>query len=221
LYFPFKKNEKCMKKYLAEFIGTLFFVLTILMAAHNGSSTMMPVAAGVVLIGFSLAMGSVSGAHFNPAISLAAFMRGMIDRTDFLYYVVAQIVGALLAATLASFLLSCAGGLELRPVQHQWICALLAELLGALALVFVWLQTQHATDKTNLTIALAPGLTLIAVAYSLGDLINWTYNPALAIGMALLDTMPIQDIWIYWVGPLVGGAIAASLFQVFNGPSEI
>lgn len=210
-----------MKKYLAEFIGTLFFVLTILMAAHNGSSTMMPVAAGVVLIGFSLALGSVSGAHFNPAISLGAYMRGMIDRTDFLYYVVAQIAGALLAATLASFLLSCAGGLEIRPIQHQWICSLLAELLGALALVFVWLQTQHATDRTNLTTAIAPGLTLMAGAYSLGDLVDWAFNPALALGMALLDSVNMQDIWLYWVGPLVGGAVAASIFQVLNGPSEI
>jgi aquaporin Z len=210
-----------MKKYLAELIGTFFFVLTVLMAANNGSSSMMPLAAGAMLVGSSLALYAISGAHFNPAISLAALMRGMIDRTDFLYYVVAQLAGGLLAATLGSFLLSCAGGLDLRPVQHQWICTLISEVLGTLALVFIWLQVNQPSEQNVMTKAVAPGLALLAVAYSLGHLSDWAFNPALALGMALMGALQGLDTWVYLGGALLGGAAAASLFQVFNGPAEI
>ena len=93
-----------MKKYLAEGIGTFFFALTILLAANNpGIAPLAPLAIGAVYVAMIYAGGHISGAHYNPAVTLAVLMRGKIERDDALWYVLVQILGAAVAAIIGGF----------------------------------------------------------------------------------------------------------------------
>jgi len=211
-----------MKKYLTELIGTFFFTITLLMAANNGNAAVAPLAAGAMLMAMTYAGKHGSGAHYNPAVSLSVLMRNGIDRVDFFYYLTAQFAGAAFAGILGSFLLGCSGALEIRAVgQHQAICALLAELLGAFAIGYVWLHTMKGRDQKLLDYdGLAIGFTFTAVAYSIGGRAGWAFNPALALGMAITGMLPWADLWIYAAGPLLGAATAATMFQLQQTPDE-
>lgn len=211
-----------MKKYLTELIGTFFFTLTLLMAANNGNADMASFAAGAMLMVMTYAGRQSSGAHYNPAVSLSVLMRSGIDRVDFFYYLTAQFAGAGFAGILGSFLLGCTGALDIRAAeQHQAICALLSELLGAFAIGYVWLhvmktQVQKPLDYDGLSI----GFTFTAVAYGIGGHVGWAFNPALALGMTITGMLPWTDLWIYAAGPLLGAATAATVFQVQQTPDE-
>ena len=92
-----------MKKYVAEFIGSFFLVFVIVLVANNGTGALAPLAMGGILTVMAYAARPVSGAHFNPAVSLALLLQGKLSRFDFPYYVVAQLLGAILAALLSAF----------------------------------------------------------------------------------------------------------------------
>jgi len=109
-----------MKRYLTEFIGTFFLVfvgaLTVL-----GKMLFAPLAIGTILMVMVYMGGHVSGGHYNPAVSLGVWMRGKLDTSDFVPYVVAQLVGAMLAALTAWWLMGATHSLR-RPVVHIHPC---------------------------------------------------------------------------------------------------
>jgi len=204
-----------MKKYLTEGIGTFFLVLTLVLTNNNGAGALAPLAVGSILIAMIYAGSHISGAHFNPAVSLAMLMRGKIDRIDFTYYVLAQVAGGALAAFLGVFLLGCMGATEIRPHQNQALCSIMAEFLGAFALTYVVLQVMNREgDQQSSFFGLACGFTYMAAIYGLGAISGGAFNPAVAIGMALSGMASWADLWIYFVGALLGAAVAATTFQL-------
>lgn len=206
-----------MNKYINEFIGTFFLVLTIVVAVNGGAGPLAPVAIGAALMVMIFAGGHISGAHYNPAVTLAVWMRGKCTTAEMPIYMIAQIVGGVVAALAGGFLLGdkMAG---VKPMALDMVPALLAELLGTFALAWVVLNvaTTKATEG-NSFYGLAIGFTVTAMAYSLGGISGGAFNPAVAIGVSVAGMQDWANIWIFLVGCFGGAALAAILYTTFVG----
>ena len=213
-----------MRKLVVEFIGTFFLVLTIVVAVNNGAALgFAALAIGTVLMVMVYAGGHISGAHYNPAVTLAVFLRGKCDAKDVLPYMIAQILGGVLAALIGTYLLGNIGGVTLpgNPSRLDALPALLAEFLGTFALCYVVLQT--ATTKStegNSYYGLAIGFTVMCMAYSLGAVSGGAFNPAVAVGVSTAKMAAWSDIWIFLVGNFAAGALAAFVFNYVYGRKD-
>jgi aquaporin Z len=206
-----------MNRYLTEFIGTFFLVLTIGLTVLGGSP-MAPLAIGASLMVMVYMGGHVSGAHYNPAVSLSLVLRGTFAASELLSYILAQLGGGFSAALVVYVIL----GRTFVPVPAPTstvMAALLVEILytAALALVFMNVATAQAT-KGNSFYGLAIGFTVAAGAFAGGPISGGAYNPAVGLGPAIVHALisraPIGHVWLYIVGPCVGGALAAAVFRI-------
>jgi len=207
-----------MKKLITEFIGTFFLLLTIGMAVLGGAGILAPLAIGVALMVMVYAGGHVSGAHYNPAVTLGVLIRGRIKPAEAVPYMIVQIVAAVVAAFVVRYLLGAEKMDEHAAAANpDAIIALLAELLGTFALVFVVLNVATAKATAgNSYFGLAIGLTVTAMAYALGGLSGGAFNPAVAVGISFMKMAQWSDIWIYLVGCFGGGFLAAIVFNICN-----
>jgi aquaporin Z len=182
-----------------------------------GEVPMAPLAIGCSLMVMVYMGGHVSGAHYNPAVSLAVLLNGKMSSVgEWVGYVVSQVAGAVVAALVVygvlgdSFVPSPAEGTS--P-----IAALLIEILYTFALALVVLNSA-ASAKThgNSFYGLAIGFTIVVAAFAGGPISGGAFNPAVGLGPALVHAMlgagPVGHVWLYLVGPLAGGALAAVVF---------
>ncbi|MCC7246755.1 MAG: aquaporin [Saprospiraceae bacterium] len=211
-----------MQKYLNEFLGTFFLVLIMLLAHNNaGIAPMAPLVTGGVLMALTYAGWHISGAHFNPAVTIAVMMRGKIDRNDAIYYIIAQMAAGLLAALIGVFLHHCQSGAEISLHSNDAICSVTGEFLGAFALVWVFLNVLTAKNNSGQAFyGLAIGFVYMACSYALGSLSGGAFNPALAFGFSIAGMATWSDIWIYFLGALLGAAAATTVFQIIYGRGE-
>jgi aquaporin Z len=207
-----------MKKYIAEFIGTFFLVLTIgCTVIGHGAGPLAPLAIGSALMVMIFAGGHISGGHFNPAVTLGVWLRGKCDAKDVAPYMIFQIMGAMLAALVVKFL---KGGAVVAPVQPETIPALLAEFLFTFALVYVVLNVATAKGTSgNSFYGLAIGFTVLVGAFSVGSISGGAFNPAVAVGITALGLSSWANIWIYLLADFAGAAMAAGAFKALN-PAE-
>ncbi len=212
-----------MKKYITEFIGTFFLILSVVLVSNNnGVGLMAPVAVGLVLMALIYAGGYISGAQYNPAVTLAMLMRGKIGRTDAIYYIVAQVLAAVLGAVIGVFLHQCNGGLEISPLNNDPLCATIAEFLGTFALVYIIMNVAGPREQAgNQFYGLAIGLAASGLGYMFGGLSGGAFNPAVAIGMTLSGILLWNDIWPCLIGSLMGAAVAATIFIAMHKEEEI
>jgi aquaporin Z len=211
-----------MKKYIVEFIGTFFLVLAVTVAANNPKiGEMAPVAIGLMLMVMIYAGGHVSGAHYNPAVTLGVWMRGKIDRTDVPFYILAQLAGAGLAAIMGSYLVFCNGNTIAMHANNDPFCALLAEFAGTFALVYVVLNTATTRSNAgNSYFGLAIGMTVTTCAYLFGGISGGAFNPAVWLGALFSGATAAGDSWIYLGGTILGAAAAATVFQTVYGRED-
>ncbi|HYC32206.1 MAG TPA: aquaporin [Gemmatimonadales bacterium] len=205
-----------MRNYLTEFIGTFFLVLTIGLTVL-GESPLAPLAIGASLMVMVYMGGHVSGGHYNPAVSLAVLLRGKMASTgEFAGYVVSQCLGAIVAALAVQAIL----GRTFAPAPGADAStggALLVELLYTFALALVVLNSA-ASAKThgNSFYGLAIGFTVVVGAFAGGPVSGGAFNPAVGIGPILVQALAGEggfgNLWLYLVGPLLGGALAAVVF---------
>ena len=203
-----------MKKYVTEFIGTFFLVLTVGLAGGPNPA----LAIGSVLMVMIYAGGHISGAHYNPAVTLAVYIRRRISASDALFYVAAQLIGALVAGLLVSVFIELPDKAE----QSTMIIkkALLGEFLGTFALAYVVLNVATVkANEGNSYYGLAIGFTVFVMATALGSFSGGAFNPAVAVGAIVMNIIKFGNIWIYLVGCLGGGALAAAIFNALN-PEE-
>jgi aquaporin Z len=212
-----------MRKYLVELIGAFFLVLVIAMSVASGTA-LAPLAIGLSLMVMVYMGGWVSGGHYNPAVSLAVLIRGKMEARDFIPYVLAQIAGSLSAAFAAAFMTGKA--LTVAPGADVSIgAALLNEFLFTFALALVVLCTATAKKTSgNSYFGAAIGMTVCAGAFAGGGISGGAYNPAVGIGPIVHEAItagkPLTHLWLYLVGPLAGGAVAAVVFRVLNSGEE-
>jgi aquaporin Z len=204
-----------MRKYLAEFIGTFFLVLTVGMCVIKpDAGSFAPIAIGSALMVMVYAGGHISGGHFNPMVTLAVWLRGRCPASDVPGYMVSQVAGAGAAAALALFL---KGNPVVTPMELKTIPALLAEWVGAFALAYVVLNTATAKDTAgNSNYGLAIGFTVMTMAFAVGGISGGAFNPAVAVGLTLMHLVNVADIWIFLLANFAGGALAAAAFRCLN-----
>ncbi len=210
-----------MNRYLTEFTGTFFLVFTI------GCSVLVMTPLAPLAIGASLMVmvymgGHISGAHYNPAVSLGLVLRGSFAAGEFGAYVAAQLLGAI-AASLAVYLVTGRTFVPTPAATATVVQALLVEILytTALALVVMNVATVPATAG-NSFYGLAIGFTVAAGAFAGGPISGGAFNPAVGLGPALIYAIlpphgSIAHVWLYIVGPCIGAAIAAAIFRVQHG----
>lgn len=200
-------------KYIYEFIGTFFLVFTIGMTVlePNSIGLLAPLAIGSVLAVMIFAGGHISGGHYNPAVSLAVFMRKQLSLQNLLTYWAAQLTAGALAAFATLYF---KGQAAPTPLEPDHIKALLAEFLFTFALCYVVLNVATAKATSgNSYFGWAIGFTVLVGAYAVGSISNGAFNPAVAVGITILKLSHWSNIWIYLVGNLLGGAAAALIFN--------
>jgi aquaporin Z len=204
-----------MGRYAAEFIGTFFLVLTIgCTGIGAGPGVIAPLAIGSILMVMIYAGGHISGAHYNPAVTLGVFIRGRCPVGDVVPYMVAQVLGAVTAAVVVLFLKT---GTPVTPFTAPVAPALVAEVLFTFALVYVVLNVATAKATSgNSYFGLAIGFTVLAGAFSVGAISGGAFNPAVAVGAMTMGLFPWSALWIYVVADFVGGAAAALVFNALN-----
>jgi aquaporin Z len=205
-----------MNKYIAEFIGTFFLVLTVgCTVIGAGTGVIAPLAIGAALMVMVFAGGHISGAHYNPAVTIGIFIRGKVNATDVVPYLVAQLAGAALAAMAVTK--SLRAGATVTPIAPHVGPALLAEFLFTFALVYVVLNAATAEGTSgNSFYGLAIGMTVTTGAFAVGDISGGAFNPAVALGICLLGISAWANIWIYLVANFAAAIVAALIFQLIN-----
>jgi aquaporin Z len=203
-----------MNKYLTEFIGTFFLVLTVGCTVTTGVP-LAPLAIGSALMVMIYAGGHVSGGHYNPAVTLAVWIRGRCDTKDVGPYMGSQVAGGVLAALVVGFLVGspAAGPMDIKNIP----AALLAEFLFTFALAYVVLNAATAkANAGNSFYGLAIGFTVMTGAFAVGGISGGAFNPAVAIGVGMMKLVNFSSIWIHLSADFAGGAVAGLVFKFIN-----
>ena len=205
-----------MRQYLMEFIGTMFWVLAV---GFSGN----PIAIGVMLMVMVYMGEHISGAHYNPAVTLAVWMRGKIGPKNVAGYMIFQVLGAFAAALIFYLVQERTFTPEPAVGVEVWKSILL-ELLFTFALCSVFL-TVATTDKLkgNHIYGLAIGFTVLTGVLSVGSITGGAFNPAVALGPQLMNTLEggsgLSNFYIYFIGCFGGGVLAAIVYKYLN-PEE-
>ena len=201
-----------MKNYITEFIGTFFLVLAIGLTGN-------PLAIGVMLMVMVYMGGHISGAHYNPAVSIAMIFRGLLSVKEAINYILSQLAGAFLAAIFVQWV----GGsvMEVGPsntASDLQILAIEAIFTFALVLVILNVATNPKTEG-NSYYGLAIGFTVMAGAFAGGGISGGAYNPAVGTGPILVDAImgdgdTLGNLWYYLVGPITGAVLATYVYKL-------
>jgi aquaporin Z len=208
-----------MKNYLVEFIGTFFLFLVISLSTRVVDSPLLaPVAIGFGLAVMVYAGGRISGAHYNPAVSLAAAVRGVLPFAQVLPYWIAQIAGAVAAAFVAFILV---GSDEVTVIQAEPGKIFLAEFLFTAVLAYVVMNVATAKKaEGNSYYGVAIGATVMVAALCVGPVSGGAFNPAVAVAACVSGFFAWSQLWIYVVACLAGGVLGALLFKAASPDGE-
>jgi len=200
-----------LPKLLTEFVGTFFLCLAI---ALNGNAGLMNlVAIGGLLMGMIYAGGHISMAHYNPAVTLAFFLRKKITLSLSIGYILVQLAAATLAAAISYGVFATSGDGTGALSKLGVPAAVMAEALGTIALVFVILNVAIAKSTAgNQYYGLAIAMTVIGGGYLLGQYSGAAFNPAVALCQSLLQFYNWSHFWIYLVGAFGGSLLATWVY---------
>lgn len=202
---------------LAEGLATFLFVFEII-AAINNSGDFTPLVIGFTLMVLVFATVHMSGGHVNPAVSFGAYLRGALGLGDLIAYVIAQLIGGALGAVLAGVLFARPA----EPLKVEMGPAFLVEALFTFVLVYVVLNTATSKDHTgNSFYGLAIGTTVFIGASTVGGISGGGFNPAVALGLAVGGNFEWSALWMYFLAPLVGAALAALIFGALNREDKL
>jgi aquaporin Z len=210
-------------KYLAELLGTFLFMMIgyASVAAFGAAGTptsglvVVPFSFGFGLLAAIAAFGHMSGAHFNPAVTIAMVLDKRTTPVDAVGYIVAQIIGAIGAAAVVLITVSqsaVAAGITRPGTGISDVGALILEtVFTAIFLVVILTASKRAGTLAAIIIP----LTLVAIHFAIATLSGSSVNPARSIGSALIGG-DLTGLWIYLVGPIVGGIIGWGIFRVME-----
>jgi aquaporin Z len=224
--------EREMKKYLAELVGTFWLVLggcgsAVLAAAFPEVGiglTGVSLAFGLTVLTMAYAIGHISGCHLNPAVSFGLWAGGRFSAKDLVPYVVAQVLGAVVAAGVLYFIASgkagfAAGGFasngfgELSPGGYSMGAVLLCEVVMTAVFLFVIMGATDERAPAGFA-PLAIGLCLTLIHLVSIPVSNTSVNPARSTGVALFaQTGALGQLWLFWVAPIVGGILGAVIYK--------
>lgn len=170
-----------------------------------------PFAIGFAFMAMVFAGEHISGGHYNPAVTLAMFIRKKIGLNDTLGYVLAQFIAGIFAAFTAQALIDT----KVKSTDHlEPAVAVTAEFIGTFILVYVILNvTTAAINKGNSFYGLAIGGIITVLTYALAPISGAAFNPAVAVGLSSVGVFEWANLWIYLVGALAGAGVAAILYS--------
>ena len=200
-------------KLITEFIGTFFLTLTICTAAAFGTAgSYAPFAIASTLMVMIYAGGHVSGAHYNPAVTISIYLRGACDKSEVAPYIASQVVAGVMGAMVASNVLMPDG--EVGPLVMDTGPEFGAELLFTFALAYVILivATSESTDGNGYYGA-AIAFVVLAGALTVGPISGASFNPAVTASLISAGVMGVADSWVHLVPQLIGGVLAALVFN--------
>jgi aquaporin Z len=222
-----------MKKYIAELIGTMVLVLmgcgSAVIAGYAVGNVGIAFAFGLAVLAMVYAIGSVSGCHINPAISISMLVAGKLSIKDTVFYVVFQCIGAVIGAGLLLAILSGNSGYSLvanglgqngygsaSPASYPLVSALVAEIV----LTFIFVLVVHGSTHERVPkgfAGLAIGLTLVLIHLVAIPIDGTSVNPARSLGPAVfVGGTALSQLWLFWVAPIIGGIIAAVVWKLFK-----
>lgn len=208
------------KKYIAEFIGTFVLVFIACGTAFiSGNYVATALAFGVALTAMAYTIGSISGCHINPAVSLATFLNGKLPLNDLIGYVVAQFAGAFVAS-LTHFLIfkdiikKCSYGANYIYNDGDSIFgSLVIEIILTFMFVLVVLAVTSKPELSGISgIIVGVALTMVHL-FGIGTT-GTSVNPARSFGPAIFGNEAIGDYWVFLLGPVIGAVLAAFVFSV-------
>ena len=210
-----------IRKLLVEMIGTFFLVLTIgqvVIGTKPTDGVIAPLAIGSVLMVMVYAGGHISGAHYNPAVTLAVWVRGKFPAANIIPYWFAQVLGAVLAGLLVVYLKGQSASVEKDP---DTIRSLIVEVIYTFALAYVVLNvaTSKATSG-NSYYGLAIGFTVLVGAFAVGAISGGAFNPAVAVGVGVMGLAKPAHVGVLIGANLVGGLLAGLTFRFLN-PDDV
>jgi len=207
-------NQYTMRaKLITEFIGTFFLTLTICTAAAFGTAgSHAPFAIASTLMVMIYAGGHVSGAHYNPAVTISIYLRGACDKSEVAPYIATQVAAGVAAAVVASNTLMPEG--EVAPLVMETWPALSAELLFTFALAYVILNvaTSESTEGNGYYGA-AIAFVVLAGALTVGSISGASFNPAVTASLVASGVLDVADSWIHVVPQVIGAALAAMVYN--------
>ena len=239
-----------VKKFISEVVGTMLLVLfgcgtavaanKYVSTAFGGSPVyglafnmvLIALAFGLILMALAYTIGKVSGAHVNPAVSVAMLIDGRISVFECIYYIVGQILGSVGGAAVLGFLLGSyeslgANGFDTASALGASVVTLPVALVleAILTFVFVLVVLTVSADSENKSAGLIIGLAL-ALVHILGlPFTGTSVNPARSIGPAILTneagTLARSQLWVFIVGPLIGGVLAALFYKFIIAEKEV
>ncbi|WP_066567525.1 aquaporin Z [Snodgrassella sp. CFCC 13594] len=226
-----------MDKYLAEFFGTFWLVFggcgsAVLAAAFPELGigfAGVALAFGLTVVTMAYAVGHISGAHFNPAVSVGLVVGGRMEAKYLLPYVVSQVLGAIAAAAVLYVVASGKAGFDAAasgfasngygahsPGGFSLMSALVIEVVLTAFFLFIIMGVTHANAPAGFA-PLAIGLTLTLIHLISIPVTNTSVNPARSTGVALFQGgWALHQLWLFWLAPIVGGIIGAITYRAIK-----
>ncbi len=215
-----------IKKYIAEFIGTFVLVLfacgaAVITGCVGSGYLTTALAFGLVIVAMAYSIGNISGCHINPAVSIAMLVSKKMSVKDFIGYVIAQFVGALVGAAVLMLLFGKESGLGTNGLfEDNILKSLIIEVILTFVFVIAILGVTSKTENGAVAgIVIGLSLTLVHI---LGIALTGTsVNPARSFGPALLvGGEALKCVWVFIVGPLVGGILAALVYKFLDSEKK-
>jgi len=215
-----------VKRYLAEAIGTFFLVLLgagaiVINDLQDQAVTHLGIALafGLVVMAMISAIGETSGAHMNPAVTLGFWVSGRFPTRDILPYVVAQLIGALLASVLLRTTFPEHVSLGATSPSGSWMQTATLEFLITFLLMFVILNVATGGKEKGIVAGITIGGTVALAALVVGPITGASMNPARSIGPALvsLQKETIWELWLYTIPTVLGAVSSVPIFNVLKG----
>jgi aquaporin Z len=225
------------RKYMAELIGTFWLVLggcgsAVLAAGFpQGGIGLLGVALafGLTVVTMAYAIGHISGAHLNPAVTVGLLAGGRFPAGEVVPYIVAQLLGGVLAGAVLYLIASGAPGFDLAkgfaangygehsPGGYGLLACLVCELVMSAMFLFVIMGATHGRAPVGFA-GLAIGLALVLVHLISIPVTNASVNPARSTGMALFaGGWALAQLWLFWLAPLVGGIVGGVVYRLLLG----
>jgi len=226
----------------AEFVGTLWLVLggcgsAVLAAAFPDLGigfVGVALAFGLTVLTMAYAVGHVSGAHFNPAVSVGLYCGGRFPARDLVPYIAAQVAGGVAGAAILYVIASGQAGFDMAggfasngygdhsPGKYSLMACLVTEVVMTFGFLIVILGSTHGRAPKGFA-PIAIGLCLTLIHLISIPVTNTSVNPARSLGPALIEavfgeTWPLQQVWLFLIAPVVGAALAGYAYRYIGGP---
>lgn len=228
-----------MKKFTAEFIGTLWLVLggcgsAVLAAAYPELGigfAGVALAFGLTVVTMAYAIGHISGCHLNPAVSIGLWAGGRFDKKELIPYIVAQVLGGIAGAGILYLVATGKAGFEIggfaangygehSPGGYSMLAALITEVVMTFMFLIIILGATHSKAPKYLAgLAIGLGLTLIHLISI--PVTNTSVNPARSTSQAIfVGDWAIGQLWLFWVAPIIGAILAGLVYKFISPETE-